>query len=354
MTVTVSVAADRVECRTDQPILDAFLRGSVWMPNSCNQGTCGTCKLRVVSGSVDHGRSPETTLTQAEREQGFALACQATPCGDTVVERLDTAPAGTVHALRDLVGTVSAIEDVARDTRRVLVTLDSPLEFSAGQYVELRVPGTDHGRQYSMANTPGESKQLEFHIRRQPGGIATDGWVFGSLSVGERVDMAGPLGDFRLDPEDEGPMILLGGGTGLAPLKSMVRQALTVTPERGIHLYHGVREAVRPVRCGTVSGVGARTPGLPVRAVSERPVVVRAVRLRHRRIRGGLRHVPRLLRVPVRAAGDGRRRRQGVQAPAYGSATDLPGEVHARRVKTAPRCARRGPPSLGVRMPNTS
>ena len=242
MTFTVSVAADRVECRPDQPILDAFLRGSVWMPNSCNQGTCGTCKLRVVSGSVDHGRSPENTLTRAEREQGFALACQATPCGDTVVERLDTAPAGTVHALRDLVGTVSAIEDVARDTRRVLVTLDSPLDFSAGQYVELRVPGTDHGRQYSMANTPGESKQLEFHIRRQPGGVATDGWVFGTLSVGERVEMAGPLGDFRLDPEDAGPMILLGGGTGLAPLKSMVRQALTSAPDRAIHLYHGVRE----------------------------------------------------------------------------------------------------------------
>ena len=242
MTFTVSVAADRVECRPDQPILDAFLRGSVWMPNSCNQGTCGTCKLRVVSGSVDHGRSPENTLTRAEREQGFALACQATPCGDTVVERLDTAPAGTVHALRDLVGTVSAIEDVARDTRRVLVTLDSPLDFSAGQYVELRVPGTDHRRQYSMANTPGESKQLEFHIRRQPGGVATDGWVFGTLSVGERVEMAGPLGDFRLDPEDAGPMILLGGGTGLAPLKSMVRQALTSAPDRAIHLYHGVRE----------------------------------------------------------------------------------------------------------------
>ena len=242
MTFTVSVSADRVECRPDQPLLDAFLRGSVWMPNSCNQGTCGTCKLRVVSGEVDHGLSPEHTLTRAEREQGLALACQATPCSDTVVERLDTAPAGTVHALRDVVGTVSAIEDVARDTRRVLVTLDSPLEFSAGQYVELRVPGTDHGRQYSMANTPGESKQLEFHIRRQPGGIATDGWVFGSLSVGERVDMVGPLGDFRLDPEDEGPMILLGGGTGLAPLKSIVHQALTVAPDRAIHLYHGVRE----------------------------------------------------------------------------------------------------------------
>ncbi|MBC2642304.1 MULTISPECIES: 2Fe-2S iron-sulfur cluster-binding protein [unclassified Rhodococcus (in: high G+C Gram-positive bacteria)] len=242
MTFTVSVATDTVECRPDQPILDALLRGSVWMPNSCNQGTCGTCKLRVVSGSVDHGQSPEDTLTPAEREQGFALACQATPCSDTVVERLDAPPAGTVHALRDLVGTVSAIEDVARDTRRVLVTLDSPLEFSAGQYVELRVPGTDHGRQYSMANTPGESKQLEFHIRRQPGGVATDGWVFGSMSVGEPVEMVGPLGDFRLDPGDEGPMILLGGGTGLAPLKSIIRHALSTTPGRAIHLYHGVRE----------------------------------------------------------------------------------------------------------------
>ncbi|GAF42071.1 2Fe-2S iron-sulfur cluster-binding protein [Rhodococcus wratislaviensis] len=242
MTFTVSVAADTVECGPDQSLLDAFLRGGVWMPNSCNQGTCGTCKLRVVSGSVDHRRSPENTLSQAERERGFALACQVTPCSDTVVERLDTAPAGTVHALRDLVGTVSAIEDVARDTRRVLVTLDSPLEFSAGQYVELRVPGTGQGRQYSMSNPPGESKVLEFHIRRQPGGVATDGWVFGSMSVGERVDLLGPLGDFRLDPDDEGPMVLLGGGTGLAPLKAMARQALTSAPDRAIHLYHGVRE----------------------------------------------------------------------------------------------------------------
>ncbi|MFC0447569.1 2Fe-2S iron-sulfur cluster-binding protein [Rhodococcus jostii] len=242
MTFTVSVAADTMECGPDQSLLDAFLRGGVWMPNSCNQGTCGTCKLRVVSGSVDHGLSPEHTLSPSEREQGFALACQATPCSDTVVERLDTAPTRTVHTLRDLVGTVSAIDDVARDTRRVLVTLDSPLEFSAGQHVELRVPGTDQGRQYSMANPPGESKVLEFHIRRQPGGVATDGWVFGSMSVGERVDLLGPLGDFRLDPDDEGPMVLLGGGTGLAPLKAMARQALTSAPDRAIHLYHGVRE----------------------------------------------------------------------------------------------------------------
>jgi CDP-4-dehydro-6-deoxyglucose reductase/3-phenylpropionate/trans-cinnamate dioxygenase ferredoxin reductase subunit/phenol hydroxylase P5 protein len=241
-THTVSVGTDTVQCGSDQAILDAFLRGGVWMPNSCNQGTCGTCKLRVVSGSVDHRRSPDSTLSAAERDAGFALACQAAPCGDTVVERLDSAPATTVHALRDLVGTVSGIEDIARDTRRLLVTLDSPLEFSAGQYVELRVPGSDQGRQYSMANSPSESKVLEFHIRRQPGGLATDNWIFGPLSVGDRVDMVGPLGDFCLDTDDDGPMILLGGGTGLAPLKSIAAQALRVIPDRTVHLYHGVRE----------------------------------------------------------------------------------------------------------------
>lgn len=240
-TFTVSVGTDAVDCAPDQPILDAFLRGGIWMPNSCNQGTCGTCKLRIVSGAVDHRQSPESTLSPSEREAGYALACQASPCSTTVVERLDAAPVATTHALRDVTGTVSGIEDIARDTRRISITLDAPLEFSAGQYVELLVPGTRQRRQYSMANTPGGTTVLEFHVRRQPGGLATDWWIFGSLRVGDRVDLTGPLGDFHLDPGDDGPMVLLGGGTGLAPLKSIARRALDGQPDREIHLYHGVR-----------------------------------------------------------------------------------------------------------------
>ena len=243
-TVTVGDSDKKIECGPDQTMLDAFLRNGIWMPNSCNQGTCGTCKVLVRSGTVDHRGTPESTLSQSERTAGYALACQATPCGDTVIDPPAGADDVATHLLRDLVGTVTEIRDIARDTRRVLVTLDSPLEFSAGQYVELAVPGTGQARQYSMANTPGESKLLEFHIRHQPGGVATEGWIFGSLAVGDRVDVTGPFGDFYLDPEDtDSGMVLLGGGTGLAPLKSIVRHALAANPDREIHLYHGVRGA---------------------------------------------------------------------------------------------------------------
>ncbi|MDM7486953.1 2Fe-2S iron-sulfur cluster-binding protein [Rhodococcus sp. GXMU-t2271] len=240
---TVTVGTTTVPCGPDQTVLDALLRGGVWMPNSCNQGTCGTCKIRVRSGSVEHNASPEDTLPQTERADGFALACQATVCADTVVEPPAGEQTTATHVLRDLVATVTEVRDIARDTRRVLLTLDAPLEFSAGQYVEVTVPGTDVRRQYSLANPPSEPKLLELHVRRRPGGVASDGWIFGAVSVGDRVDVTGPFGDFTFDAESTGPMVLLAGGTGLAPMKSIVRHALALDPHRAITVYHGVRTA---------------------------------------------------------------------------------------------------------------
>ncbi|SFI64845.1 CDP-4-dehydro-6-deoxyglucose reductase/3-phenylpropionate/trans-cinnamate dioxygenase ferredoxin reductase subunit/phenol hydroxylase P5 protein [Amycolatopsis sacchari] len=243
MAFSVSAGERRVECAPEMTLLQAFLRAGVWLPNSCNQGTCGTCKLQVVSGEVDHGASPADTLTEEERAAGLALACQARPRTDTEVSGLGDA-ARTTHALRDLTATVLAIEDVARDTRRILLGLAEPLAFEAGQYVELVVPGSGARRQYSLANTAEEDKVLELHVRRVPGGVATDGWLFGGLAVGDVVEAAGPLGDFHLPPEaedDGGPMVLIGGGTGLAPLVGIARTALARHPDRGVLLYHGVR-----------------------------------------------------------------------------------------------------------------
>ncbi|GAA5169541.1 MULTISPECIES: 2Fe-2S iron-sulfur cluster-binding protein [Amycolatopsis] len=245
MAFSVSAGERRVECAPEMTLLQAFLRAGVWLPNSCNQGTCGTCKLQVVSGEVDHGASPADTLTEEERAAGLALACQARPRTDTEVSGLGDG-ARTTHALRDLTATVLAIEDVARDTRRILLGLAEPLAFEAGQYVELIVPGSGARRQYSLANTAEEDKVLELHVRRVPGGVATDGWLFGGLTVGDVVEAAGPLGDFHLPPEaedDGGPMVLIGGGTGLAPLVGIARTALARHPDRGVLLYHGVRGA---------------------------------------------------------------------------------------------------------------
>lgn len=261
--MSVTIGERRVEAADDQTILEALLRAGVWMPNSCNQGTCGTCKLQVVSGEVDHHDSPLDTLTPDERAAGLALACQARPCGDTEVA-LRGGAGRTTHPLRDLSATVVAIEDVARDTRRILLGLDEPLAFSAGQYVELVVPGTGERRQYSLANTAEEDKVLELHVRRVPGGIASDRWLFGTVAVGDRVEAIGPLGDFHVPEEeaDDGePMVLIGGGTGLAPLVGIVRTALARRPAREVVLFHGVRASVDLYDLGRFEELAASYPG---------------------------------------------------------------------------------------------
>jgi NAD(P)H-flavin reductase/ferredoxin len=242
-TIRLQTLGRQTSCRTDQSLLDAYLRENVWLPHGCTQGTCGSCKLRVLDGEFDHGDAPAFTLTPEERAQGIALACQATPRSDLLVEPLaEVSDDGVVrHPLRDLTGTVVELADIARETRRVVVELSEAMPFNAGQYAELRVPGTDVWRQYSMANPPSETHRLEFHVRRTPGGIASDGWVFSSLSVGDTVDVRGPLGVFGLCVPQEEPAILIAGGTGLAPMKSIVLNALAegLVPE--LYLYHGGR-----------------------------------------------------------------------------------------------------------------
>lgn len=258
-TFTAALGDRTVPCGPDQPLLDAFLRAGVWMPNSCNQGTCGTCKLRVVRGDVDHHDSPADTLTPEERAAGLALACQARPRSDLALEGMGATPGRTTHPLRDLVGTVRSLDDIARDTRRLRVALPEPLAFDAGQYVELTVPGSGVRRQYSAANTADEDKVLELHVRLVPGGAATAGWIFDDLAVGDAVQVSGPLGDFVLDDE-RGPMAMIGGGTGLAPLIGLARTALARDPEREIHLYHGVRGAADLYDLDAMAALADRHP----------------------------------------------------------------------------------------------
>ncbi|MGV9734306.1 2Fe-2S iron-sulfur cluster-binding protein [Rhodococcus aetherivorans] len=240
--VTVSGQDGAFPGAPDRSVLESALRANRWLPHACSQGTCGTCKIRVLCGEVDHGRPDETILTEAERASGLTLACQATPRTDLTVAPLnDVPPDGPRHPLRDHAGTVLELADIARCTRRLVVELDEPMEFSAGQYAELIVPGSVVARQYSMANPPSESRRLEFHIKRVDGGLATEGWIFGSLRPGDRIGLRGPLGQFALVRPQEEPAILVGGGTGLAPLKSIVRHALSNDLVPSIDLYHGGR-----------------------------------------------------------------------------------------------------------------
>jgi phenol hydroxylase P5 protein len=242
-TVTVDPLGREVACREDQTILDACLRAGVWVPHSCTHGTCGTCKADLLSGDVDHGEASGFALMDFERDEGKLLLCQACPRGDITIEAdVEVDEDLRLSSVRDLTGTVVEIADLARDIRLVRIALDEPLQFAPGQYVSLRVPGSSASRTYSMANPPSEDRVLELHIKRTEGGLASDGWVFSTMTVGEKVQLSGPYGRFVFRRSRSEPAIMIAGGTGLAPILSMIRDVYSdPTSDHVIHLYQGAR-----------------------------------------------------------------------------------------------------------------
>jgi len=240
--ITVEPLGVDVPCRADQTILDACLRHGVNLPHACTHGTCGTCKVEVLDGDVELGDASAFALLESERGEGKALICTATPRTDVTIEADVEEEDGVVfHPVRDFLGTVAAVEDCARDIRRLLIDLDAEIVFNPGQYVQVVLPGRGVTRSWSMANPPGQPRRVELHIRRTPGGLGSDGWVFKDLVAGDRVELSGPYGRFFLREARTEPAILIGGGTGLAPLKAMVRHALESGRDQHLTLYQGAR-----------------------------------------------------------------------------------------------------------------
>jgi phenol hydroxylase P5 protein len=231
-----------IVCSAEQTILDACLRNGIWIPHACSRGTCGTCKGRVLSGTVDMGDESLTCITPGELRDGKILLCSAVPSSDLVVEAHVPPDAGVrLFPVRDYTGFVVSIEECALETRRIFLELDQPLDFVAGQYVTVRVPESNVRRSYSLANPPTDRRRIEFHVRRTPDGEATDRWLFRNLELGHAIDISGPYGSFLMRTDRPEPAIMISGGTGLAPLKSMVRHVLERGYPQKLHLYQGAR-----------------------------------------------------------------------------------------------------------------
>jgi naphthalene 1,2-dioxygenase ferredoxin reductase component len=223
-------------------ILEAALDAGVPYPHGCGTGECGSCKSQLLGGEVTLDRYSPDALSDTERASGVILACRARVTSDVSVRWL-----GASAATLPMVKVAARVDHVGQVTHDVVVlslTLPegSPFAFRPGQFAKLRF-GKLPVRSYSMASQPGEGR-LEFHIRVLPEGVVSQ-HVKTRLKVGDKVEVRGPFGDAYWDnPDDarDGPLLLLAGGTGLAPILSVLDAALADgMPPQQIHVYHGVR-----------------------------------------------------------------------------------------------------------------
>ena len=238
--VTVQQFGEPFPVEMGQTILEAALARDLSYPHGCRSGNCGACKSELLSGEVEMSPYSEYALTPAEKSNGQILACRAVPWSDCAVRFLEFDDT-VAHPLRHLVCRVSAVDNMTHEIKRVRLKIleGGPYDFTAGQYASLTFPGLP-ARDYSMANRPGEAT-LEFHIRLLPGGAVTP-FVAKLLKVGDKIKVFGPHGTSYLRERHSGPILALAGGSGLAPIKSIVETALGAGATQPVHLYFGVRD----------------------------------------------------------------------------------------------------------------
>ena len=253
-------------------ILDVALAEEIPYPHGCRSGRCGSCKSRLVAGDVDLLDHTRFALSDEEKAQGLILACRALPTSDASVAWLGCDEEVVDHKRRRLRCRVVGIEDATHDIKRVRLAVEDgePLVFSAGQYARVTFPGAPP-RDYSMANWPDEP-ELEFHIRRIPDGAAT-ARVHTLLKLGDPVAVEGPLGSSYLRETHAGPILCIAGGSGLAPITSIVETALVRGMSQPIHIYFGARAERDLYLVDHIEGLEARHTNVTFTPVlSEAPV----------------------------------------------------------------------------------
>lgn len=244
--VTVQPSGHQFSVDDNESVLAAALRANVGLPYGCRNGACGSCKGRVVEGRIVQGAHTPSALSKAEAAQGMALFCCAQPQTDLVIECREVKGAGDIQ-VRKLPCRIAALDKVAPDVivMRLQLPANERLQYLAGQYLEFILKDGTR-RSYSMATAPQNADHIELHVRHVPGGIFTDA-LFGAPGVAKPVGVRdilrfeAPLGTFFLRDDSHKPVVLLASGTGFAPIKAIVEDAIAKGSTRPMTLYWGGR-----------------------------------------------------------------------------------------------------------------
>ena len=242
--LTIEPLGATIDVEEGQTVLDAALRQGIYLPHACGHGLCGTCKVQVCDGEVDHGAANPFALMEFERDDGKTLACCCTLQSDVTIEaEIDEEPDARVIPVRDFAATVNRIEDLTPTIKAIHLQLDKAIDFQAGQYIQLEIPGIDQSRAFSIANHPADvqaTTRIELNVRKLPGGAGTT-WLHERLKDGDHLRLTGPYGRFFVRESAQMPMLFMAGGSGLSSPRSMIVDLLSRGCTLPITLVYGQR-----------------------------------------------------------------------------------------------------------------
>lgn len=219
-------------------LLNYFAESKIFVPSACGgKSTCGYCKIEVLSGGGHILPTEEVFIPRQDRIKGVRLACQVKVKND-----IDVLISPDLLEAKELKVTVLKIEDITEDIKYVTLRLDDPasIKFKPGQYVQFKIPDTDEFRAYSVASSPSETNILELVVRLVPGGLCST-YIHEALDLYDQIILTGPFGDFYLREDSQREIVCIGGGCGMAPIRSILLYLKEKGMPRKIMYFFGAR-----------------------------------------------------------------------------------------------------------------
>lgn len=233
-----------MEVEEGEAILEAAFRQGVALMHGCKEGQCSTCKALLLDGDAEMERYSTFALPDHEKEEGYVLLCKTVPYSDLKVELLqyDEEALKVSIPVKNFRASIESIESLTHDIRKLSLKLIEPKEitFHSGQFVDLYVPGQNFYRSYSMSNTPSQSDRLEFMIKIFKGGKFST-LLDEQFKPGDELEVRGPFGNCIRREENTGDIVLIGGGSGMAPLWSILNDMAEKKVKRKVTFFYGAR-----------------------------------------------------------------------------------------------------------------
>ncbi|MBR8180903.1 2Fe-2S iron-sulfur cluster binding domain-containing protein [Burkholderia ambifaria] len=264
------------DCEPGQDLLAAAAQADITLPSQCRRGSCGACQATVVDGPYEMQAHSADALPAGQPRA--VLLCRTTPLGDLrVVAPYDRAKV-LLQPVPVRTARIAALDAIARDTMRVELQIEPDdafgvaAEFEAGQFAELEVPGSGLRRPYSLANTSNWDGRMEFLIRLRAGGWFST-YLRERARPGDRLTVRVPMGGFGLFADSLRPRWFVAGGTGLAPILSMLRRMAEYQETDDARLFFGVNEESELFMLDELERLRAELPQLRVDVCVWRPGV---------------------------------------------------------------------------------